>query len=340
MEESNQTNGFNLKSTIAFIVKHKYALIITFFASAIIIGLLSKLLPDYYKSQVLIMPAENNAISKSVLSNMDNYDNLSYGREKEAEHLLDILGSNTIIMKTLAKFNLAEHYGITDKTKKGADQLEKRLISNVKIKRTDNLGVKISVWDTDPNTAANIAHYMAEQSQILRVQMKQVKMDSLVTVLENSRARMQLQLDQAIDTLAALSEKYKMFDIDRMSDRLTQEMAKQIAVGNNAAVARLNNKLAELGKYGSRIYMQKLLVEKRTESIKMWDEKLEQVRLDAQSNVPTDFIIDSAIPAPWKDKPKRAIIALIGGLCCTFISVFVLILRDKNKEDKLSETEA
>jgi Uncharacterized protein involved in exopolysaccharide biosynthesis len=340
MEESNQTNGFNLKSTIAFIVKYKYVLIITFFASAIVIALLSKLLPDYYKSQVLIMPAENSAISKSVLSNMDNYDNLSYGKEKEAEHLLDILNSNTIVLRTLDKFKMAAHYGIDASTKKGSDKLEKRLISNIKIKRTDNLGVKITVWDIDPQYAADIANYMAEQSQILRMQVKQAKMDSLYNDLSRSRAKIYSDLKIMTDSLSYLCAKYKMFEIDKMSDRMSQELAKQIAVGNAAAVARLNKKLEEIGQYGTQIYVLKDEIINKNQSLKMWDEKLEQVRVDTQSNVPTDFIIDNALPAPWKDKPKRSIIALVGGLCCTFIAVFVLILRDKSKDEAIGEKEA
>ena len=70
------------------------------------------------------------------------------------------------------------------------------------------------------------------------------------------------------------------------------------------------------------------------EDIYEWEEKLEQVRVDAESNAPTDFIIDIAYPADLKDKPKRSIIALIGGISCTFLAIFVLILRDRTKAVK------
>lgn len=332
MIENSSNNDFTLKSSISFILKHKIILIIVFIVSAIAIGLISLLLPNYYKSQVTLLAAETNAVSKAVLSQMDNYDALSFGKEKDAEYLMEILSSSTIISKTISKFNLAEHYGIeAENTQAKSDKLNQRLVSNIKIKRTENLGVKLTVWDTDPHYAANIANYMAAQMQVLRNDMKKSKMDSLVNALTISRNRLKADIDSLAGELSKLSMEAKIFDADKMSDRISQELAKQIASGNQGAVSRLEKKLSEIGEFGPEINATKILLERKTETLKNWDEKLEQVRVDAQSNVPNDFIIDSAYPSELKDKPKRSIIAFLGGLGCTFLAIFVLILRDKNR---------
>lgn len=338
MDNNNSNNEFNMQNTLSFILKHKLILIITFFVSAIVIGLLSLMLPNYYKSQVTLMPAENNAVSKAVLSQMDNYDVLSYGKEKDAEYLLELLNSSSIISKTVSKFKLDEHYGIDDKGQAKSDKLNQRLISNIKVKRTENLGVKLTVWDTDPFYAANIANFMASEMQNLRNEMKKAKMDSVVKALTISRARVQAQIDAIADTMSVLAKDNKIFDPVTMSDRMSQEMAKQIASGNQAAISRLDNKLGDIGKYGPKILSLREQIQRKEETLRIWDEKLEQVRVDSESNIPTDFIIDSAYPSELKDKPKRSIIALVGGLCCSFLAIFVLILRDKNKVAK-SENE-
>lgn len=338
MDKNNSNNEFNMQNTLSFILKNKLILIITFFVSAIVIGLLSLMLPNYYKSQVTLMPADSNAVSKAVLSQMDNYDVLSYGKEKDAEYLLELLNSSSIISKTVSKFKLDEHYGIDDKGQAKSDKLNQRLISNIKVKRTENLGVKLTVWDTDPFYAANIANFMASEMQNLRNEMKKAKMDSVVKALTISRARVQAQIDAIADSMAILSGTNKIFDPVTMSDRMSQEMAKQIASGNQAAISRLDNKLGDIGKYGPKILSLREEIQRKEETLRIWDEKLEQVRVDAESNIPTDFIIDSAYPSELKDKPKRSIIALVGGLCCSFLAIFVLILRDKNKVAK-SENE-
>ncbi|HHT03404.1 MAG TPA: hypothetical protein GX005_03660 [Bacteroidales bacterium] len=332
MTENSSNHEFNLQSTISFISKHKLILISTFFLSAIAIGLLSLLLPNYYKSQVALMPADSNAVSKAVLSQMDNYDVLSYGKEKDAEYLLELLGSGTIISKTVSKFKLDEHYGIKEEQGKAkSDKLNQRLVSNIKAKRTENLGVKLTVWDTDPQYAADIANYMTEQMQILRNDMKRAKMDSIVNALTASRDGLVMEIGRLADSMSRMTKEKKVFNPDMMSDRMSQEMAKQIALGNNAGVKRLEDRLGTIGESGPQIISIREQLKIKIETLKVWDEKLEQVRVDAKSNIPTDFIIDNAYPADLKDKPKRSIIALVGGICCTLIAFFVLILRDKNK---------
>ncbi|MFA7082317.1 MAG: hypothetical protein WC135_06865 [Bacteroidales bacterium] len=335
MTENNSNNEFNLQSTISFLSKHKLILILVFILSTTSIGLLSLFLPNYYKSQVALMPADSNAVSKAVLSQMDNYDVLSYGKEKDAEYLLELLGSSTIISKTVSNFKLDEHYDIKEeKGKTKSEKLNQRLVSNIKIKRTENLGVKLTVWDTDPQYAADIANYMTEQMQLLRNDMKRAKMDSIVNALTASRDGLVLQIGSLADSMSRMTKDKKVFNPDMMSDRMSQEMAKQIASGNNAGVKRLEDKLGTIGESGPQIISIREQLKIKIETLKVWDEKLEQVRVDAKSNIPTDFIIDKAYPSDLKDKPKRSIIALIGGLCCTLLAIFAQILRDKKQSSK------
>ena len=327
MTENNSNNEFNLQSTISFLSKHKLILILVFILSTTAIGLLSLLLPNYYKSQVALMPADSNAVSKAVLSQMDNYDVLSYGKEKDAEYLLELLGSSTIISKTVTKFKLDEHYGIKEeKGKTKSDKLNQRLVSNIKVKRTENLGVKLPVWDTDPQYAADIANYMTEQMQILRNDMKRAKMDSIVNTLTVSRDGLVLEIGTLADSMSRMTKDKKVFNPDMMSDRMSQEMAKQIASGNNAGVKRLEDKLGTIGESGPQIISIREQLKIKIETLKVWDEKLEQVRVDAKSNIPTDFIIDTAYPADLKVKPKHSIIALTRGLCFTLLAIFAQIL--------------
>lgn len=332
MTENSSKNEFNLQSTVSFLSRHKLILILIFILGTTSIGLLSLFLPNYYKSQVVLMPADSNAVSKAVLSQMDNYDVLSYGKEKDAEYLLELLGSSTIISKTATKFKLDEHYGIKEeKGKNKSDKLNQRLVSNIKVKRTENLGVKLTVWDTDPQYAADIANYMTEQMQILRNDMKRAKMDSIVNTLTASRDGLAMEISRLADSMSRMTKEKKIFNPDMMSDRISQEMAKQIASGNNAGVKRLEDKLGTIGESGPQIISIREQLKIKIETLKVWDEKLEQVRVDAKSNIPTDFIIDTAYPADLKDKPKRTIIALIGGISCTLIAIFVLILREKKQ---------
>ena len=160
----------NTKNSLAFLKKNKKVLAITFVVSAIAATGISLLLPNYYKSQVLLLPSAVNSVSKSILNEGDKLDPYIFGTEKESEYILELLGSGEIIGKTVQAFNLKEHYGIKYKGDFGNDIVNRKLQKNIKIKRTEFLGVRLTVWDEDPKYAANIANYMAEQLSCLRYQ--------------------------------------------------------------------------------------------------------------------------------------------------------------------------
>jgi uncharacterized protein involved in exopolysaccharide biosynthesis len=325
-------NNFSLKDSIRFILKNWKILVIVFFVSAIVIALLSLMLPNYYKAQVTFLPAENYAISKSVLSQMENYSALDYGDEENSEYLMEILNSNTLIIRTIAKFNLAQHYGIDiSKGKTSLDKMNRKLVSNIKVKRTENLGVKLTVWDIDPKYSADIANYMAHESQKIRTEMKKNKMDSIYKYISLSRERMLEKINVLTDSLSKKAERAKMLSAVDMSARLSQELAKQIGAGNSAAVKRLEDRLAQTGKDGAALMATFSLLDRKMESIKIWDYKIEQVRMYLEAYIPKDFIVDAAYPNLIKDKPKRSMIALLGAVGCTLLAVFVLAIFKKKE---------
>ena len=110
--------------------------------------------------------------------------------------------------------------------------------------------------------------------------------------------------------MSVLAKANKIFDPVTMSDRMSQELAKQIASGNQAAISRLDNKLGDIGEYGPRILGLREQIQRKEETLRIWDEKLEQVKVDAESNIPTDFISSYAGGSVW----YAPIVAVIMGI--------------------------
>ena len=134
---------FNLKATFKFIKRNFKVLAVTFVASAVVTAGITLLLPNYYKAQVVLLPSDTNSISKGVLSNMDNVDPMNFGSSSDCEYVLDIINSGRIVGAACTKFNLAEHYGIKASGRELDEKMGRKLYNNIKVKRTDNLGVKI-----------------------------------------------------------------------------------------------------------------------------------------------------------------------------------------------------
>ncbi len=328
-------NKLSTKNSWAFIKRNKKTLLITFVASAIVSAIVSLFLPNYYKSQVLFLPSAVNSMSKSILNTGDKLDPYLFGTEKESEYILEMLGSGEILGKTIAKFNLKEHYGIKDKGGLGEELVRLKLEKNIDIKRSDFLGVKLSVWDKDPKMAASIANYMSEQLEELRYQMKKAKADSIRVCLERSKQRVEAALKRYMDSASVVMEKSNVYDPETFADRVMQEMSKQIAAGNTAGVQRLEDKMAHLIKYAPDLkrFIDLYRVEK--ELMEKWSDSYEQAVVDLEANIPTDYVVEHAYPSETKDRPKRSIIVIISALLCTLIAAEVIIVRErKNSSDK------
>ena len=66
-----------------------------------------------------------------------------------------------------------------------------------------------------------------------------------------------------------------------------------------------------------------------------WTEHLERAKVDRDAEIPTEFIIEKAVPSYFKDKPKRSIIVLVSAFSCTLLALVVLVIRERAKGNKL-----
>lgn len=326
---------FNLKATFKFIKRNFKVLAVTFVVSAVVTAGVTLLLPNYYKAQVVLLPSDTNSISKGVLSNMDNVDPMNFGSSSDCEYVLDIINSGRIVGAACTKFNLAEHYGIKASGRELDEKMGRKLSNNIKVKRTDNLGVKITVWDTDPEMASNLANFIASEVTVVRSEAKKVKYDSICSVVERSRDRISKEIDLLTDSLSKLSKEYKVFNPDGMGERFAQELAKQVAAGNTAAVNRLEAKMLALEEAGAKIVNLREQLHNNRQSLSRWNEFLEKANVDREAQIPVEYIIQAATPSYSKDKPKRSIIVLTSAICCTLLALFVLVVRDKTEGNKV-----
>lgn len=324
-----------MKATFKFIKRNFKVLAVTFVVSAVVTAGITLLLPNYYKAQVVLLPSDTNSISKGVLSNMDNVDPMNFGSSSDCEYVLDIINSGRIVGAACTKFNLAEHYGIKASGRELDEKMGRKLYNNIKVKRTDNLGVKITVWDTDPEMASNLANFIASEVTVVRSEAKKVKYDSICSVVERSRDRISKEIDLLTDSLSKLSKEYKVFNPDGMGERFAQELAKQVAAGNTAAVNRLEAKMLALEEAGAKITNLREQLYNNRKYLSQWNEFLEKANVDREAQIPVEYIIQAATPSYSKDKPKRSIIVLTSAICCTLLALFVLVVRDKTEGNKV-----
>ncbi|MBO7073423.1 MAG: hypothetical protein J6W12_00725 [Bacteroidales bacterium] len=94
-------------------------------------------------------------------NNLIYVDPLEIGEEAQTEQMMQILNSGIIRDAIIKEFDLLNHYGIKENCEHKQYKLYKAYDNNIKIRRTEYNSVKIVVFDTDPEYAANIANEIA-----------------------------------------------------------------------------------------------------------------------------------------------------------------------------------
>ena len=113
-----------------------------------------------YKSTVILYPTASNSISKALLSeNVGNTkDILEFGEDEQTEQMLQVLNSNKIRDRIIVKYHLMEHYNIKKSSRYKMTELYDRYDDNFKFRRTEYMAVKITVYDENPQMAADMAN--------------------------------------------------------------------------------------------------------------------------------------------------------------------------------------
>lgn len=153
------------KSILYLLLKNKKNVgIILVLAIVCAIFFSSKLfIKPLYKSIVILYPTTTYSVSKAIMNtnNLIYVDPLEIGEEAQTEQMMQILNSGIIRDAIIKEFDLLNHYGIKENCEHRQYKLYKTYDNNIKIRRTEYNSVKIVVFDTDPEYAANIANEIA-----------------------------------------------------------------------------------------------------------------------------------------------------------------------------------
>jgi uncharacterized protein involved in exopolysaccharide biosynthesis len=283
-----------------------------------------------YKSIVIMFPASTNSVSKALLSDQQakGQDLMAFGEDEQAEQLMQILNSNKIRDRVITKFNLMEHYGIDSTSRYKYSNLYDEYDRNIKFRRTQYMAVQITVFDRDPQFAADIANQIAQLLDTTKNQMQRQRSVQGLKIVEGEYAALQQDVKVIVDSLVTLGA-LGVNDFEYQSQVLNQQMAIAIMNGNRTAQAALQKRLDILGKYGGIFMSLKNALEFKTEQLTLLQTKLKEAKVDAQEDLPQKFIVSDAYKAEKKSYPIRWLVMLVSTLSALFIAIITIMVIEK-----------
>lgn len=280
-----------------------------------------------YKSTVILYPVATNSISKALISQQSGIkeDVLGFGEEEQTEQMLQILSSNKIRDRIVSKFKLLEHYGISPDSKYKNTRLVREYDRNVSFRQTEYMAVKISVLDTDPQMAADIANSIAELLDSAKTQMQKERAGQAFRIVELEYLDLQKEIAGIIDSLRVIG-KLGVNDYESQSEVINQQLAIALRNDDMAGVTALEERLDILAEYGGAFLSLKNTLEFKSEQLTLLKTKYQEAKVDAESELPQKFVVNTGYKAEEKSYPIRWIIVVVTTLSSLLLAVLVLIL--------------
>jgi|JI9StandDraft_2_1071091.scaffolds.fasta_scaffold84004_2 tyrosine-protein kinase Etk/Wzc len=344
---------------LALLLKHKIFLLVTTLLSGGIALGIAMTFPNWYDATVNFVPPNNpQSGMSSMLGNMSSalkdFGLGKLGSKGEAYSYIVILQSRSFQDSIINRFDLAKEYELPDSLR---DEVRASLKKNMEISYMPDGNYTITCTSKDPQKAADMANYSVQIANTIALNLQRQEASVNRRYMEQRLNNADSTLTRIGDSLKRFAKKNQVFSPLDQAKALTTALAEMKAgvIKQEIQVQTYRNAYGE-DDPSTKLQKQNL-EELRAQVYKAEHEAgfggnfamtdamdvgvpylrlftdfeamskvkafllpmLEQARLDEFRQAPTMYVLDAAVPATKKSRPKRSLIA--GGAA---LGVFIL----------------
>jgi uncharacterized protein involved in exopolysaccharide biosynthesis len=328
MAMTKEKTAFNFETSdlILYLWKRKIPLIIITLAAAVISTLISFTITPKFRSSVVLFPASESPVSKSLLQAnfQDRVGILGFGEEEQLERILQVLHSDDIRDHVIEKYNLMEHYEIDPEGQYPRTKLFGEYSSNIKFKRTEYNSILIEVMDKDPQMAADIANDIAT---LIDSTMNRMKRDRALKALElvEKEYLASARLARLYNDSLSMIHKEGVLSMDAQIERLTEAYGMALAENNVKGAQEVKDRIDEFSNFSAPfVYYWSMWSTERARHQNMTVKYIE-AKADAELTLSHVFVLDKAYKAEKKAYPKKSIIVLVSTFAAFVLAVIAFL---------------
>ncbi|MFT5861299.1 MAG: tyrosine-protein kinase Etk/Wzc [Flavobacteriaceae bacterium] len=285
--------------------------------AAIVITLL---MTPMFKSTAIVFPAATNTVSFSEQSQAKAKSG-DFGEEEHAEQLLQILQSARIRNRVVLQFDLLAHYEIDSDDENKFFKLGQEYSSHIQFTRTRYGSIRIDVSDRDRELAAEIANKIVDLIDTVKNEM--IKERTIPAFEINLRKREMLETDKNI----ILAELDSLSRMGVVSSEVRANLNSDYAKAQGVDRSFIKNQIDVNQQYGARYDGLEILRDEKIIKMTKFEDSYEQSESDANALFNHKFVVEPAVVADKKDKPKRMILVLLAAFGAFFFIVLILLVK-------------
>ena len=280
---------------LSVIAKRKKPFVMFVIGATLLTSVVTFFMPKWYKSTASVFPAENTDLFSglsglsSIVSSISPAKKLSaLTGNSDLDRYIAILQSERALTAVIEKFDLVKVYDITRYQR---EKSMKELLSNVDFEQSEEGSLEISVFDKDPQRAADMANYFVKMLNDINSEMH-------VQNAKGNREFIEQRYKKNLDDIEAAQDSFKTFQIRTGVVAVPEQVEASIKVAADLS-AQLDLKEIELA------------ILERTVSTQhpSYDEKLLEVqelrkKLHGMNDGASSKEGEMKILLPFKDAPE------------------------------------
>ena len=326
MNDSHQELEADRNNLLLFLWRNRKTVILITSTTALVAVIISLLMTPLFRSTAIVFPAATSTVSFSEQRNA-KASSMDFGEEEQAEQLIQILQSARIRNRIVQKFDLMEHYEIASDDANKNYKLGKEYNNHITFTRTRYGSIEISVLDRDKELAANIANKIVQLIDTVKNEMVQ---ERTIPAFQISQRKKDL-LEQDISTILIELDSLSKLGVVSIEGRANLFQAYNESK-NTIDRAFFKDKIDVNQKYGARFDGLEELRDEKLTKVAKFEDAYDQAESDANTLFNHKFVVEPAVIADKKDKPKRMIIVLIAMIGGFVFSIFALLIRSRIRE--------
>lgn len=326
MNDSHQELEAGRNNLLLFIWRNRKTVILITSTTALVAVIISLLMTPLFRSTAIVFPAATSTVSFSEQRNA-KASSMDFGEEEQAEQLIQILQSARIRNRIVQKFDLMEHYEIASDDANKNYKLGKEYNNHITFTRTRYGSIEISVLDRDKELAANIANKIVQLIDTVKNEMVQERTIPAFQISQRKKDLLEQDISTILIELDSLS-KLGVVSIEGRANLFQAYNESKNAIDR----AFFKDKIDVNQKYGARFDGLEELRDEKLTKVAKFEDAYDQAESDANTLFNHKFVVEPAVIADKKDKPKRMIIVLIAMIGGFVFSIFALLIRSRIRE--------
>lgn len=326
MSESKNEFDQERQSLLLFIWKKRKTIIIVTGIAMVTSLVISLLLTPIFKSTAIVFPAATSTVSFSEQRNA-KASSMDFGEEEQAEQLIQILQSSRIRNRIVHKYDLMNHYEISPDDVNKNYKLGKAWENHIVFTRTRYGSIEIEVFDRDKELAAEIANKIVDLIDTVKNEMVR---ERTVPAYEISRRKREM-LNNEINTILTQMDSLSQLGVVSIEGRANLFSAYNQS--KSEADRQFFKKQIDMNlRYGATFDGLETMRDEKMVKLSKFEDAYEQAESDANTDFNHKFVVEPAVVADKKDKPKRLTIIFLTTVGTFIFIVFALLIKERISE--------